>query len=172
MSSAYQTSAACSLRWWARTSWATAQGTLVGISNDGAEVVSSGQVAAGNTVTLEIHGYDVGPRETSVVSCSMVAGGYRLVLKLLDGSWPYAAFTTLISLGGATPTTLTTPSSLVAPPCFEKLALSFPCTTEDVETAFYKQVRRVHPDRGGDVAAFMELRNAFLQAMEFLNDDH
>lgn len=169
-SSGYQTNAPCSLRWWAKTSWATEQGTLIGISTDGAEIAISRSIPAGTSVSLEVHGFGVGVREASVLSCSDHGGSHVVAVRLTDGSWPYAAFTTLISLAGATPTTQVSPTAAVVPPCFEKLGLSFPCTTDEVEAAYYERVRQVHPDKGGDVHAFMDLRGAFLRALEFLGD--
>ncbi|MEO0530191.1 MAG: DnaJ domain-containing protein [Planctomycetota bacterium] len=49
----------------------------------------------------------------------------------------------------------------------EKLGLSLPVTEEDVKQAFRKRARETHPDRGGAAAEFMEVQEAFEEAVEY-----
>lgn len=168
----YPTNVSCSLQWWAKTGWAKVQGVVVSISTDGAEVRSGEAVPAGSTVKFTMDSYGVGDRDARVTDCKGSMGaGYRVLLRLLNGSWPYEAFTALISLGAATSPSMTPAGQLqTTPECLQALGLAMPCTVEDVEQAYYERVRGVHPDRGGDVESFMNLRAAFLQALDLLGE--
>lgn len=52
------------------------------------------------------------------------------------------------------------------PACVARLGLEFPCTLEQVKTAFRQQSKAVHPDRGGDNDAFILLRTSYEQALD------
>jgi hypothetical protein len=49
----------------------------------------------------------------------------------------------------------------------ERLGLQLPVTEKDVKQAFYARVKQVHPDARGDTGQFMEVQQAFDEAMEF-----
>lgn len=49
---------------------------------------------------------------------------------------------------------------------FAELGLPDSATVADVETAYRAQVKRVHPDQGGDPEAFQRLREAYTVAKE------
>jgi hypothetical protein len=51
------------------------------------------------------------------------------------------------------------------PRCLQALGLTFPCTTDDVLTAYRRKVKLLHPDRGGDCREFLRLQEHFEQAM-------
>ena len=55
--------------------------------------------------------------------------------------------------------------------CFTILGLSFDCTQKDVKRAFRRKSREVHPDNGGSHEAFIELRQAYEQAMRLCSGD-
>ena len=57
------------------------------------------------------------------------------------------------------------------PGCFTMLGLSFDCTQKDVKRAFRRKSREAHPDNGGSHAAFIELRQAYEQAMRLCSGD-
>jgi len=50
--------------------------------------------------------------------------------------------------------------------CFAILGLSFECTQKDVKRAFRRKSREAHPDNGGSHEAFIELRQAYEQALQ------
>jgi hypothetical protein len=54
------------------------------------------------------------------------------------------------------------------PRCLVELGLLPPVTAEDVKQAYLAKARTMHPDRGGDAAAFMRLRKAFEEATDFV----
>lgn len=60
-----------------------------------------------------------------------------------------------------------TPSSQ-HPRCLVELGLLPPVTAEDVKQAYLAKARTMHPDRGGDPAAFLRLQKAFDEANEFV----
>jgi hypothetical protein len=49
------------------------------------------------------------------------------------------------------------------------LGLLPPYTLEDVKAAYRVKVMEAHPDRGGDVAEFLKIEDAYLQAIEYVN---
>jgi hypothetical protein len=49
------------------------------------------------------------------------------------------------------------------------LGLLPPYTLEDVKAAYRVKVLEAHPDRGGDVAEFLKIEEAYLQAIEYVN---
>jgi hypothetical protein len=51
---------------------------------------------------------------------------------------------------------------------YETLGIARNCTKEEARNAFRARARSVHPDRGGDVAAFIQLRHAYEQIMSEL----
>jgi hypothetical protein len=51
------------------------------------------------------------------------------------------------------------------PRCIEALGLSLPCTSGEVLAAYRRQVKRLHPDLGGDTKEFLQLQEHFQQAM-------
>jgi hypothetical protein len=51
------------------------------------------------------------------------------------------------------------------PRCIEALGLTLPCTTDEVLSAYRREVKCVHPDRGGDSREFLRLQEHFKQAM-------
>lgn len=59
-------------------------------------------------------------------------------------------------------------SSHQHPDCLVVLGLLPPVTAEDVKQAYLAKARTMHPDRGGDPAAFMKLQKAFDEANDFV----
>lgn len=55
------------------------------------------------------------------------------------------------------------------PSCLAVLGLSWPCTVADVKQAFRAQVKRVHPDAGGNSDAFQALHGAYQQALSLVS---
>ena len=51
------------------------------------------------------------------------------------------------------------------PPCLVALELTMSCTEEEVLAAYRKRVKDLHPDRGGDLQAFLKLQRHFEQAL-------
>jgi hypothetical protein len=49
------------------------------------------------------------------------------------------------------------------------LGLLPPYTLEDVKAAYRVKVLEAHPDRGGDVAEFYKIEEAYIQAIEYVN---
>jgi len=60
------------------------------------------------------------------------------------------------------------PPAAAPPPCLAVLGLRPPVTLEDVKQAYLAKAMTMHPDRGGDPAAFMRLQQAFEEANEFV----
>jgi hypothetical protein len=60
------------------------------------------------------------------------------------------------------------PAAAAPPPCLAVLGLRPPVTLEDVKQAYLAKAMTMHPDRGGDPAAFMRLQQAFEEANEFV----
>ena len=56
------------------------------------------------------------------------------------------------------------------PACLIALGLSLPSSREQVLSAYRRQVKLLHPDRGGDRAKFMRLQRQFELAMEFVEE--
>lgn len=54
------------------------------------------------------------------------------------------------------------------PKCLAVLGLLPPVTEEDVKQAYLSKAMAMHPDRGGDPAAFVQLQKAFEEANEFV----
>jgi hypothetical protein len=55
------------------------------------------------------------------------------------------------------------------PPCLAAFGLRLPCTAADLLRAYRRQVKRLHPDRGGDKQRFLLLQSQFEQAQTFLD---
>ena len=51
------------------------------------------------------------------------------------------------------------------PPCLVALDLQMPCSEDQVLAAYRQRVKDLHPDRGGDLQAFLRLQKHFEQAM-------
>jgi len=51
------------------------------------------------------------------------------------------------------------------PPCLQALGLELPCSEESVLAAYRRQVKELHPDRGGDLQQFLKLQKHFEQAL-------
>lgn len=51
------------------------------------------------------------------------------------------------------------------PRCIQALGLTLPCTTGDILSAYRREVKLLHPDRGGDYRDFLRLQEHFEQAM-------
>jgi hypothetical protein len=51
------------------------------------------------------------------------------------------------------------------PPCLQALDLKMPCTQEQVLAAYRREVKSLHPDRGGNLQQFLRLQPHFEQAM-------
>lgn len=47
------------------------------------------------------------------------------------------------------------------------LGVLWPCTIDDVKQAFLARAKRLHPDKGGDPAAFIALQQAYDRALEY-----
>jgi hypothetical protein len=160
----YETRVSCKLNLYRPGRPIAASGTLAWIENDGADVTCDATATVGQKAVLIVDGWNE-DLDATIVGCKPnETGGYRLKLKLTAGSWPYGLFTKLASLNLNSVNT----SGLQAPPCFKELGLTPPCTVEQVQQAFYRRARKVHPDRGGDVDSFVRLRQAYLQALQFL----
>lgn len=56
-------------------------------------------------------------------------------------------------------------AQLDRPPCLDALDLTMPCTEEQVLAAYRVRVKKLHPDRGGDLQMFLRLQKHFEQAM-------
>lgn len=54
------------------------------------------------------------------------------------------------------------------PECLAVLGLRPPVTLEDVKQSYHALAVRMHPDRGGDAAAFVRLQKAFEEATEYV----
>lgn len=53
------------------------------------------------------------------------------------------------------------------PEFIKELGLQLPVTEKDVKQAFYARVKKVHPDHQGDASQFMQVQQAFDEAIEF-----
>lgn len=138
---------------------------LVDVSVDGATVICEKPFSVGTRTTIAVEGISMAELPAIIVSNEGdFGGGYRLILRITRGSWPYQVFVTLTTLAAGTARNSSTPP----PPCLEELGLKLPCSAEDVRIAFQRRVRGVHPDRGGDVESFVRLRAAYHQALDLL----
>lgn len=54
------------------------------------------------------------------------------------------------------------------PRCLRSFGLRLPCTEAELLHAYRKQVKRLHPDKGGDRQKFMLLQADFEQSQKFL----
>lgn len=52
------------------------------------------------------------------------------------------------------------------PRCLQALGLRLPCTEEEVLRAYREQVKKLHPDRGGDKRRFLRVQSYFEEALE------
>lgn len=160
----FKTSATCNLCVTQSGRQTVERTQMVDISSDGAHVLCSTPLAVGSTHTLAIDGFQMPELPVQVVANYGDAGnGYRLALRLTGSSWPYQVYSTLSSLpmtGGD--------QSTATPPCLKELNLEFGCSVEDIEKAFSRRVRIVHPDRGGEIEAFVRVRSAYLEAMDLI----
>lgn len=162
--SGYKTSATCRLEP-VGGSRGGVPATLIDVLTDGARVLADVSLAVGTNVALSIDGVGASTVKALVVGNEGNSGsGFRMQLRLVQGSWPYQAFRMLTTLllsnkgGPAVPT----------PPCLIELGLTYPATVKQVETSFLRRVRTAHPDRGGGIEEFVRLRAAYLDALELL----
>lgn len=56
------------------------------------------------------------------------------------------------------------------PACLIALGLSLPCSREQVLAAYRQRVKVLHPDHGGDRAAFLRMQRHFEAALQFVAD--
>jgi len=56
-----------------------------------------------------------------------------------------------------------------APDAFDRLGLGQDATPEEVKTAYRRRSKEVHPDQGGDKKEFLELRESYEIALEFVS---
>ncbi len=54
------------------------------------------------------------------------------------------------------------------PPCLRALGLEWPCTEEDVKTAYRRLAKELHPDHGGDIKRFLLLHEQLEQANHYV----
>ena len=54
------------------------------------------------------------------------------------------------------------------PRCLLALRLRLPCSEADVLAAYREQVKRLHPDRGGDKQRFLQLQANFEESLAFV----
>lgn len=55
------------------------------------------------------------------------------------------------------------------PEFFDVLGLAPPVTVDDIKQAYLEKVKTAHPDRGGEIASFRKLQEAFDQAINYAN---
>ena len=58
------------------------------------------------------------------------------------------------------------PSGEVHIKCIQMLNLSWPCTEAEVKRAYRRSVKSAHPDGGGSQDLFLELEEAYEQALQ------
>ena len=54
------------------------------------------------------------------------------------------------------------------PPVLVALGLRLPCTESDVLCAYRRQVKQLHPDRGGSMRKFLRMQAHFEEAIAFI----
>lgn len=159
----FRTSAICNLHGTQAGKPVHIRTQMVDISSDGAQLLCEAPLAIGSNHTLTVDGYQMPELPVQVVgNFGDVGSGYRIGVRLTGCSWPYQLYSTLSSLAFTRATESATPPSLKA------LGLELGCSPDDVETAFFSRVRTAHPDRGGDIEAFVRLRSAYLDALELV----
>ncbi len=57
------------------------------------------------------------------------------------------------------------------PRCLAVFGLQFPCSEEDLKSAYREKVKRLHPDRGGDKRRFLVLQAQFSEALKHVGGD-
>jgi hypothetical protein len=55
-----------------------------------------------------------------------------------------------------------------APRCLTAMGLKLPCNQDQLLRAYRREVKKLHPDRGGDRKRFMRLQADFEESMAFL----
>jgi hypothetical protein len=122
-------------------------------------------VTAGSRGRLTIEGF---PKElVDVVVGEVVRHSgldYELRFNVARGSWPYAIWVQLSMVAALDADT----AVAAAPDCYKVLGIKPGSGISDVERAFFQLVRIVHPDRGGTVAEFTRVRNAYLEALAWV----
>lgn len=62
-------------------------------------------------------------------------------------------------------------SLLQRPACLRTFDLELPCTEEQVLAAYRERAKSMHPDRGGDLQAFLQLQKHFEQALALVRSE-
>ena len=57
------------------------------------------------------------------------------------------------------------------PTCLQALGLELPCTEEEVLAAYRELAKTMHPDRGGELAGFLQLQRYFEQALSLVRQE-
>lgn len=78
---------------------------------------------------------------------------------LVEGSLDFRLFRSLTEEEGP---------SCEVPACLKKLGLTLPCSVYAVKRAYRELAMTAHPDRGGDSRQFIELHQAYRQALDLL----
>lgn len=175
----YQTSATCTLEVMKSGRLTPISCQLQSISMDGAEILCDTAFVGGMSGKVRIDGYTMDAMDFRVQNVQANKGrGYQIAIKLKEGCWPYAVFTDLAnqsfssqmthSSSGFSSRSSAPTIRAPAPPCFVELGLNYPCTAEDVENSFHRLVRTAHPDRGGNIEKFIQLRAAYMEALNYL----
>lgn len=165
MSVGYKTNADCTLTTVTSGKAAKHAATLIDVSVDGASLLCEQPLQVGTSVHIHLADIAMPELAATVISNDGDFGtGYRLGIRMNQGSWPYQVFVALTTMAIAHPRNTQVPQ----PPCLKHLGLTLPCTAEDVRVAFQKRVRHVHPDRGGEIEAFVRLRAAYHEALSLL----
>lgn len=84
----------------------------------------------------------------------------RVGLRLVDGTFPFDVFRTL--MGDAT----SSRHDPLVPECYRRLGLAFPSQAQDVHHAFRQKAMVAHPDHGGSARDFMDLYTAYREALD------
>jgi len=77
----------------------------------------------------------------------------------------YAAATQVAQAAHMSPSPASEPD---VPECLAVLGLRPPLTLEDVKQTYLAKAMEMHPDRGGDPAAFIRLKKAFEEANDYV----
>lgn len=139
------------------------EGILQDVTSDGGTVASLEPLAAGMSLKLTIPGLLPTDLPMQVTGIQPQTTGYRLQLRLASGTWPYSLYSELLRRAMSHEENLTQ-----TPSCLQEFGLTMPCTVKDLQQVFDDRVRRAHPDRGGSVEAFVRLRTAYRDALQFL----